>query len=119
MISKFISLIKTYIAARKAQQVKDVITQFTQLVDAQVLLTIPTAVAFYQRSAHALIDKTVEAPEPALQLITALDACVKHYGPTVKEEFAKYQAELEIKHSSPVVKVREAQLKAALDELNK
>lgn len=119
MISKFASLIKTYIAARKAQQVKNVAMQFTQLVGSQILVAVPTAVMFYQRSAHALIDKTVENPEPALQLISALDACVKHYGPTVKEEFLRYQAELETKLDSPLIMNRVSQFEAALGELNK
>lgn len=117
MITKFATAIKKIIAARKAQQVKDVVTHFAQLVDVQVLATLPTAFAFYQRTAHALIDKTVENPEPAPQLISALDACVKHYGPTVKEEFVRYQAELEAKLDSPLVTSREAQLNKALAEV--
>lgn len=118
MITKFATAIKKIIAARKAQQVKDVVTHFAQLVDVQVLTTLPTAIAFYQRTAHTFIDKTVENPEPALQLISALDACVKHYGPAVKEEFARYEAEFDTKLNSPIVASREAQLEAALEALD-
>lgn len=101
----------------KAQRVKDVVTQYIGLADAQVVAAVPVALEFYRNSAHVIIDKTFENPEPALKLIEALDAVTKHYGPALRTEFKEFSAELEERGASPVITKRIEALVAAVEAM--
>ena len=100
----------------KAQRVRDVVSQYCATVDAQVTTALPVAIEFYRGAATAIVDKTFEDPKPALQLIEALDAVTKHYGPALSVEFEMLSTKLEERGASPVVTKRiEALLKAIED----
>ena len=101
----------------KAQRVKDVVAQYIGLADAQVVVAMPVALGFYRNSAHIIVDKTFENPEPALKLIDALDAVTKHYGPALKAEFKEFSAELEALGASPVMLQRVEALFKAIEGL--
>ena len=95
---KFASIItfaKNAVTKYKAQRVKDVVTQYIGLADAQVVMSVPIALELYRNSAHVIVDKTFEDPEPALKLIEALDAVTKHYGPALSAEFEVFSTKLE------------------------
>lgn len=117
MFASIISFAKNAVTKYKAQRVKDVVTQYVGLVDAQVVTAVPVALEFYRNSAHIIVDKTFENPEPALKLIEALDAVAKHYGPALKTEFKEFSAELEERGASPVITKRIEALVAAVEAL--
>ena len=117
MIVRFITFAKNAVTKYKAQRVKDVVTQYIGLADAQVVVAMPVALEFYRNSAHIIVDKTFENPEPALKLIDALDAVTKHYGPALKAEFKEFSAELEALGASPVMLQRVEALFKAIEAL--
>ena len=113
MIKSLANAVRNAVAKYKAQRVKDVVTQYIGLADAQVVMTVPVALEFYRNSAHVIVDKTFENPEPALKLIEALDAVTKHYGPALGAEFEVFSTKLVERGASPVITKRiEALLKA-------
>lgn len=117
MFASIITFAKNAVTKYKAQRVKDVVTQYVSLADAQVVVAMPVALGFYRNSAHIIVDKTFENPEPALKLIEALDAVAKHYGPALKTEFKEFSAELEERGASPVITKRIEALVAAVEAL--
>ena len=117
MFASIISFAKNAVTKYKAQRVKDVVNQYIGLADAQVVMAVPAALEFYRNSAHIIVDKTFENPEPALKLIEALDAVTKHYGPALKAEFEEFSAELEERGASPVITKRIEALVAAVEAL--
>ena len=117
MFASIITFAKNAVTKYKAQRVKDVVNQYIGLADAQVVVAMPVALEFYRNSAHVIIDKTFENPEPALKLIEALDAVAKHYGPALKAEFEEFSAELEERGASPVITKRIEALVAAVEAL--
>lgn len=118
MFASIITFAKNAVTKYKAQRVKDVVTQYIGLADAQVVMAVPVALEFYRNSAHIIVDKTFENPEPALKLIEALDAVAKHYGPALSDEFKAFNAELEERGTSPVVTKRIEALVAAVEAMN-
>lgn len=117
MFASIITFAKNAVTKYKAQRVKDVVTQYVGLVDAQVVVAMPVALGFYRNSAHIIVDKTFENPEPALKLIEALDAVAKHYGPALKTEFKEFSTELDERGASPVITKRIEALVAAVEAL--
>ena len=117
MFASIITFAKNAVTKYNAQRVKDVVTQYIGLVDAQVVEVMPVALGFYRNSAHIIVDKTFENPEPALKLIEALDAVAKHYGPALKTEFKALNDELEERGASPAITKRIEALVAAVEAL--
>ena len=117
MFASIITFAKNAVTKYKTQRVKDVVTQYVGLADAQVVVAMPVALGFYRNSAHIIVDKTFENPEPALKLIEALDAVAKHYGPALKAEFKEFSAELEERGASPVITKRIEALVAAVEAM--
>ena len=101
----------------KAQRVRDVVSQYCAVVDTQAAATLPAAVEFYRGVATAIVDKTFEDPIPALQLVSALDAVTKHYGPALSAEFEVFSAKLEALGTSPVMLQRVEALFKAIEDL--
>ena len=117
MIKSLVTFAKNAVTKYKAQRVKDVVNQYIGVADAQVAMAMPAVLGFYRNSAHIIVDKTFENPEPALKLIEALDAVTKHYGPALVAEFEAFSAELEERGASPVVTKRIEALVAAVEAL--
>ena len=117
MFASIITFAKNAVTKYKAQRVKDVVNQYIGVADAQVVMAMPAVLGFYRNSAHIIVDKTFENPEPALKLIEALDAVTKHYGPALKAEFKEFSAELDERGASPVVTKRIEALVAAVEAL--
>ena len=116
MFASIVTFAKNAVTKYKAQRVRDVVSQYCATVDTQVTTTLPMAIEFYRGAATAIVDKTFEDPKPALQLIEALDAVTKHYGPALSVEFEMLSTKLEERGASPVVTKRiEALLKAIED----
>ena len=101
----------------KAQRVRDVVSQYCATVDTQVTTTLPVAIEFYRGVATAIVDKTFEDPKPALQLVAALDAVTKHYGPALSAEFEVFSTKLEALGASPVMLQRVEALFKAIEDL--
>ena len=117
MIKSLTNAVRNAVAKYKAQRVKDVIAEYIGLADAQVVTAVPVALEFYRNSAHIIIDKTFENPEPALKLIEALDAVAEHYGPALVDEFKAFSTKLEERGTSPVVTKRIEALVAAVQSM--
>ena len=117
MFASIITFAKNAVTKYKAQRVKDVVTQYIGLADAQVVVAVPVALEFYRNSAHVIVDKTFENPEPALKLIEALDAVTKHYGPALSAEFEVFSTKLEERGALPVVTKRIEALFKAIEAL--
>lgn len=117
MFASIIAFAKNAVTKYKAQRVKDVVTQYIDLADAQVVVAMPVVLEFYRNSAHVIVDKTFENPEPALKLIEALDAVVEHYGPALVGEFKTFSTKLDERGASPVVTKRIEALVAAVEAL--
>lgn len=117
MFKSIVTFAKNAVTKYKAQRVKDVVTQYIGLADAQVVVAMPIALEFYRNSAHVIVDKTFENPKPALQLVAALDAVTKHYGPALKAEFNVLSTKLEALGTSPVVLQRVEALFKAIEDL--
>ena len=117
MFASSITFAKNAVTKYKAQRVKDVVNQYIGLADAQVVVAMPAVLGFYRNSAHIIVDKTFENPEPALKLIEALDAVAKHYGPALIDEFKAFSTKLEERGASPVITKRIEALVAAVEAL--
>ena len=116
MFKSITTFVTNAVTKYKAQRVRDVVSQYCAAVDTQVTIALPVAVEFYRGVATAIVDKTFEDPTPALQLVSALDAVTKHYGPALSDEFKAFSTKLEERGASPVVTKRiEALLKAIED----
>ena len=117
MFASIITFAKNAVTKYKAQRVKDVVTQYCATVDTQVTTTLPVVVEFYRGVATAIVDKTFEDPKPALQLVEALDAVTKHYGPALSAEFEVLSTKLEVLGASPVMLHRVEALFKAIEAL--
>ena len=117
MFASIISFAKNAVTKYKAQRVKDVVNQYIGLADAQVVVAMPAVLGFYRNSAHIIVDKTFENPEPALKLIEALDAVTKHYGPALSAEFKEFSTKLEERGASPVITKRVEALFKSIEDL--
>ena len=101
----------------KAQRVRDVVSQYCATVDQQLVTTLPVAIEFYRGVATAIVDKTFEDPIPALQLVSALDAVTKHYGPALIDEFKAFSTKLEERGADPAMLQRVEALFKAIEGL--
>ena len=117
MFKSITTFVTNAVTKYKAQRVRDVVSQYCATVDAQVTTTLPVAIEFYRGAATAIVDKTFEDPKPALQLIEALDAVTKHYGPALSVEFEMLSTKLEERGASPVMLQRVEALFKALEDL--
>ena len=117
MFKSITTFVTNAVTKYKAQRVRDVVSQYCATVDAQVTTTLPVAVEFYRNVATAIVDKTFEDPKPALQLIEALDAVTKHYGPALSVEFEMLSTKLEALGASPVMLQRVEALFKSIEDL--
>ena len=101
----------------KAQRVRDVVSQYCATVDTQVTTTLPVAIEFYRGVATAVVDKTFENPEPALQLVAAVQAVSEHYGPALRAEFDVLSTKLEERGADPAMLQRVEALFKAIEAL--
>ena len=117
MIKSLISFARNAVTKYKAQRVKSVVDSYIGLADAQIVMIVPAVMEFYRRTAHVVVDKTYENPEPAAQLLEALDNAAKHYGPALIAEFEAFSAEHEARSNSVVVTSRIEQLMKTINDL--
>ena len=117
MIKSLISFARNAVTKYKAQRVKSVVDSYIGLADAQIVMIVPAVMEFYRRTAHVVVDKTYENPEPAAQLLEALDNAAKHYGPALIAELEAYSAEHAARSNSVVVTSRLEQLMKTINDL--
>lgn len=105
------------IAAVRARKAKAVVKTFTSYVRAHSAESMTNALDFYQASALHIVKKTEENEQPLTDLVVAMDAVLKHYGPGLAAEFEAFKQRMnEVEHSSLVAQ-RRALLDAALKEI--
>lgn len=116
MFKSIATFVTNAVTKYKAQRVRDVVSQYCATVDQQLVTMLPVAIEFYRGVATAVVDKTFEDPKPALQLVAALDAVTKHYGPALRAEFDVLSTKLEERGADPAMLQRvEALFKAIKD----
>lgn len=111
------SIARNAVTKYKAQRVKSVVDSYIGLADAQVVTIVPAVMEFYRRTAHVVVDKTYENPEPAAQLLEALDNAAKHYGPALIAEFKAFSAEHAARSNSVIVTSRLELLLQTINDL--
>ena len=100
------------IAAVRARKAKAVVKSFTWYLRAHSAETTSYVLDFYQTCALHAIKKTEENEQPLADLVLAMDAVLKHYGPGLITEFEAFKQRMsEVEHSSLV-----AQRRALLDD---
>lgn len=110
----FFNHIINIVRARKA---KSVVKMFTSYVRAHSAESMTNALDFYQTCALHVVKKTEENEQPLVDLVVAMDAMLKHYGPGLAAEFEAFkQRTSEVEHSSLVAQRRVA-LSDALKEI--
>lgn len=117
MFKSIASFVTNAVTKYKAQRVRDVVSQYCATVDQQLVTTLPVAIEFYRGCATAIVDKTFEDPAPALQLVSALDAVTKHYGPALRAEFDVLGTKLEERGADPAMLQRVEALFKAIEAL--
>ena len=117
MFKSITTFITNAVTKYKAQRVKDVVTQYICLADAQVVVTMPAVIELYRNSAHTIVDKTFEDPKPALQLVAAVQAVSEHYGPALRAEFDVLSTKLEECGADPAMLQRVEALFKAIEGL--
>ena len=117
MFNTLTQFVTNAVTKYKAQRVRDVVSQYCATVDTQVTATLPVAIEFYRGVATAIVDKTFEDPKPALQLVEALNAVTKHYGPALRAEFDVLSTKLEERGADPAMLQRVEALFKAIEDL--
>ena len=107
----FFNHIINIIRARKA---KSVVKTFMWYLRAHSAETMTNAVDLYQSCALHIINKTEENEQPLTDLVLAMDAVLKHYGPGLVAEFEVFARR--INEGSSVVDKSRAAFDAALDD---
>lgn len=104
------------IAAVRARKAKAVVKSFTWYLRARSAETTSYVLDFYQTCALHVVKKTEENEQPLVDLVVAMDAVLKHYGPGLAAEFEAFKQRMnEVEHSSLVAQ-RRALLDAALSD---
>lgn len=100
------------IAAVRARKAKAVVKSFTWYLRAHSAETTSYVLDFYQTCALHVVKKTEENEQPLVDLVVAMDAVLKHYGPGLVVEFESFKQRMnDVEHSSLV-----AQRRALLDD---
>ena len=79
----FFNHIINIVRARKA---KSVVKTFMWYLRAHSAETMTSAMSFYQSCALHIVNKTEENEQPLTDLVLAMDAVIKHYGPGLAAE---------------------------------
>lgn len=109
----FFNHIINIVRARKA---KAVVKTFMWYLRAHSAETMTNALDFYQTCALHVVKKTEENEQPLVDLLLAMDAVLKHYGPGLVAEFEVFARRMnEVEHSSLVAQ-RRALLDTALSD---
>ena len=109
----FFNHIINIVRARKA---KSIVKAFTWYVRAHSAESMTNVLDFYQTCALHVVKKTEENEQPLVDLVVAMDAVLKHYGPGLVVEFESFKQRMnDVEHSSLVAQ-RRALLNAALSD---
>jgi len=107
--------IKAFLVARRTARLHKVLSQYMSSVQCMIEITVPKALNLYQNIGETLIDKTVEDPQPMLDLLSAVEKCVKLYGPGLKANVARYKADLNEADTSKLKEKINALCQSVLD----
>lgn len=75
----------------RARKAKSVVKSLTWYLRAHSAETMTSAMSFYQSCALHVIEKTEENEQPLTDLVLAMDAVLKHYGPGLVAEFESFK----------------------------
>lgn len=111
---KFINSIITAVRTRKA---KSIVKTFVAYVRAQSAESMTNALDFYQASALHVVKKTEEDDKPLTDLVLALDAVLKHYGPGLAQELNAFKLRMAEVEDNGFVTARRMAFTDAFEEL--
>ena len=109
--------IRNAITKYKVARMHAVINEYFGAVHAHNTYVLPRIVQYARDSLGVVVEKTAERPEIAVNLVNALEAAVKHYGPALVAEFKKASAEIEERQGIPPVVNQINHLAEAIDAL--
>lgn len=115
--SSLSSFARDIVLRYKQQRVKDVVETYAHAVDAMCVVGVPKAVDAYRKAAHVIVDKTFANPIVAVNLLDAIDAAVKYYGPDLKVVVDEYVTEYSAALDQQFVTSRLERLNTALKAL--
>ena len=111
--------IRNAITKYKTRRMHAVINEYFGAVHIYNTYVLPRIVLFMRDSSYIVAEKTTERPEVAVNLVNALEAAVKHYGPALVAEFKKASAEIEERLESKPITNSLDHLAEAIDMLTK
>ena len=111
--------IRNAITKYKMNRLYAVVNEYFGAVHAHNTYVLPRIVQYARDSLGVVVEKTAERPEIAVNLVNALEAAVKHYGPALVAEFKKASAEIEERQGIPPVVNQINHLVEAIDMLVK
>ena len=96
--------IRNAITKYKVARMHAVINEYFGAVHAHNTYVLPRIVQYARDSLGVVVEKTAERPEVAINLVNALEAAAKHYGPALVAESKKASAEIEKCQNFPMLK---------------
>ena len=113
------NFIRNIITKYKMNRLYAVVNEYFGAVHAHNTYVLPRIVQYARDSLGVVVEKTAERPEIAVNLVNALEAAVKHYGPALVAEFKKASAEIEERLESKPITDSLNHLVEAIDMLVK
>lgn len=98
----------------RARKAKAVVKTFMWYLRAHSAETMTSAMSFYQSCALHVVEKTEENEQPLTDLVLAMDAVLKHYGPGLVAEFEVFARRMD--EDSYMVNESRAAFNSALDD---
>lgn len=91
---KFIEMIKLGVKRYKRQRMNDVVQNYAQCAHDSAQLMLPLLVGVYSGCITHVINRTCADPKPLVGLLEAINACVEHYGPGIRDIVEAYEVEV-------------------------
>lgn len=107
--------IKKIVIFRQASRLHRVLSRYMSSVQCLMDVSIPKAMDLYRDIGETIIDKTVEDPQPMLDLLNAVEKCVGHYGPGIIADIARYKKSFNSADADKVKEKVNALCQAVLD----
>lgn len=100
----------------RARKAKSVVKSLTWYLRAHSAESTSYVLDFYQTCALHVVKKTEENEQPLVDLVVAMDAVLKHYGPGLVVEFDSFKQRMNNVEYSSLVAQRRALLDTALND---
>lgn len=111
------NFIRNAITKYKMNRLYAVVNEYFGAVNLHNRYVLPRIMEYMRDSLVIVNEKTAERPEVAINLVNALEAAAKHYGPALVAEFKIATAEIEKCQNFPMLKNQCDHFAKAIDAL--